>query len=229
MAARLTILVVEDHDLMRESLVALLTESGHQVLTAASAEDVDDLASPSLPDLYLLDLNLPGEDGFSLARRIRAHNHRAGIIMLTARTQQADKVEGYASGADIYLTKPLAVGELIGAITALGRRLKPAEPDHDGLQLDAAQLQLSGPLGSIPLNQSEASLLGSLACAPDHLLERWQIASKLGLALDNSSQASLEVRIGRLRRKLQTVSGNPQAIRAIRGIGYKLCLHLTLK
>ncbi|MFA7243641.1 MAG: response regulator transcription factor, partial [Sulfuricellaceae bacterium] len=111
-------------------------------------------------DILLLDLNLPGEDGISLARRIREVLPEVGIIMVTARRQARDKIEGYGSGADIYLTKPTSVEELDAAIQALSRRVRPAPALVTGrLRLNPATLQLSGPRSTIDVSDQECSLL----------------------------------------------------------------------
>ena len=102
----LNIVLVEDHDLLRTVTQSVLTQAGHNVLALSCAEEVDEALSGMSPDLYILDLNLPGEDGISLARRIRHSHPRVGIIMTTVRSEIADRLDGYESGADIYLPKP---------------------------------------------------------------------------------------------------------------------------
>jgi DNA-binding response OmpR family regulator len=227
--AHLNILVVEDHDFLREVTVDMLCQHGHQASGVACAEDIDDFTGNLLPDLYLIDLNLPGEDGLSLAKRIRGSHPAVGIIMVTARHQLQDKVAGYQSGADIYLAKPVEPEELLAAIESLRRRLKP---DHDSsaetLIVDVQRLMLRGPLGETALSQAEATLLSAFASAAGQSLERWQVALKLGQGDAGFSESSLEVRIGRLRRKLSDVGGTLPAIKAIRSVGYKLCLAICV-
>lgn len=107
----LHILVVEDNDSLRDATVDFLNAQGHQATGVVCAEDVDDTPTRGVPDLYLIDVNLPGEDGFSLAERIRQSQPMAGIVVMTARGQLNDRLEGYASGADNYLIKPVEQSE----------------------------------------------------------------------------------------------------------------------
>ncbi len=229
MAATLNIIVIEDHDSLREVTVALLNEHGHQAVGLASAEAVDDEAGGRVADLYLIDLNLPGEDGLSLAQRIRSAHPAVGIIMVTARMQAEDKVQGYASGADIYLPKPVGPDELLAAIGALARRVNPpAPPSAVTMALDQQRLVLRGPLLELHLVCAEATLLRALAIAPGQRLAYWQINEALGQLPDELNKASLEVRMVRLRKKLMQASGDGAALKSIRGHGYQLCVPLLL-
>ena len=229
MAAQLNIVLVEDHDSLREITVDVLRQHGHQVTGLACAEEVDETAGSRPADLYIIDLNLPGEDGIHLAQRIRKVNTHVGIIMVTARSQLQDKLNGYASGADIYLPKPVAAVELLAAIQALERRLKTetAVPDNS-LMLDLHRLLLTGPTAEAELTNSEATLLGALAQAPGHRLDNWQLAEILNQDMESFSKSSLEVRIVRLRKKIIQVGGSKGAIKSIRLQGYQLCLPLRI-
>ena len=120
----LEIVLVEDHDQLRRLTTAVLRARGHRVVALASAEEVDDSVTLSKPDIFILDLNLPGEDGVSLSRRIRAAQPRVGIIMTTVRREVEQRLVGYESGADAYLGKPTDVEELSAAVEALGRRVR---------------------------------------------------------------------------------------------------------
>ena len=121
MVARLNILVVEDNDDLRQTMVEVLAGEGHHVSGVDCAEAVPECIGAL--DLILIDLNLPGEDGLSLARRIRSTQPDIGMIMVTARRLPADRKRGYDSGADIYLPKPIAFEELCAAIESLSRRI----------------------------------------------------------------------------------------------------------
>jgi DNA-binding response OmpR family regulator len=121
----LNILVVEDHDDLREATVTALDSLGYAAHGADCAETMDEMLSDLSPDVLLLDLNLPGEDGLSIARRLRGALPNMGIIMVTARNQGRDITNGYDSGADIYVTKPTSPEELHAAIQALARRMQP--------------------------------------------------------------------------------------------------------
>jgi len=221
----LKIIVVEDHDALREMTVEALCEQGHHAIGVDSAEALPDwLGMP--PDVMVIDLNLPGEDGLSLARRVRAAQPGIGIIMLTARSQTSEKTQGYQSGADIYLTKPTSIEELIAALQAVARRLKPVAVDaatpNVAFTLDRARLLLSGPAGPVSLNALEAAVLSALAGALWQRMENWQLLKILAKSEASYTKARLEVLIFRLRKKLVQAGADEHAIKVIRQVGYQL-------
>ena len=112
MPRSLKIVVIEDYDDYREAICEALRRDGHEVVGVAMAEDVDDEPFGHVSDLYIVDLNLPGEDGISLARRIRHSQPDVGIVIVSARNSVEDRIGGYRSGANIYLTKPFSLDEL---------------------------------------------------------------------------------------------------------------------
>lgn len=230
MVAALNIIVVEDHDTLREVTVALLTEHGHRVTGLASAEALDDEAGGHAVDIYLLDLNLPGENGIDLAQRIRHAQPHAGIIILTVRNLAKDVVSGYNSGADMYLTKPLGHDELLAAVQALARRVKPGlrRATDTRLALDRQRLLLSGTNLSMNVTDADATLLSALARAAGQRLAYWQLHEVLGQQPTEANKASLEVRMVRLRKKLTLTTGDDAALKAVRGHGYQLCIELQL-
>lgn len=218
-ASALNILVVEDYDVLRNAMVKVLTRAGHRVLGVGMAEDVDDEPMGCLPDMYIIDLNLPGENGLSLARRIRQSTPDAHIVLATARIDIDDRVAGYAAGADIYLPKPVAPEELVAIAQSLSLRLRRRPQDEQTqLSLLSKRMLLKGPKAQAALTQSEVVILGALARAPDTVLEHWQVAQQLSA----DSKESQEVRIGRLRKKLIACGAEAPAIKAIRNQGYKL-------
>lgn len=227
-AVPLRIVVVEDHDLLREATVAMLNGHGHRAVGVVCAEDVDTLLLATLPDLYVIDVGLPGEDGFVLARRLRAARPSVGIVMTTARTRIGDRVTGYGSGADIYLPKPVDPDELLAAVLALGHRLRPAAPDADGLRLDVRQQRLHGAHTAVALTRAETTLLAALAQAGTQTLSRWQVATHMGLDNRLDERATLDVRISQLRHKLHDAGAARPALQAVRGHGYRLCVPLTI-
>lgn len=223
----LNIIVVEDHDALREVTVEALNTAGHHVIGLDSAEAFTDSGAKSV-DLMVIDLNLPGEDGISLARRMRESQPEIGIIMLTARTQPTDKMVGYQSGADIYLTKPTSVEELDAAIHALARRIKPPSREAATLILDMEHLVLIGSGGQTRLTTHEAVILAAFIRAPKRQLENWQLIELLGKNTAEYSKAALEVHIVRLRKKLVQAGTQDQPIKAIREYGYQLCERIRL-
>ena len=225
----LNIIVVEDHDDLREATVAALGRMGHHVRGIDCAEALDDEMGAFRADLLVLDLNLPGEDGISLARRVRAAQPDIGIIMVTARQQVQDKMKGYGSGADIYLTKPTTPEELGAAILALSRRLRPVVTTIGQLTLNPMTLQLHGPQGAVNISDQESTLLIAFAKAREHRLESWQMIELSGKQAESHSKATLEVQIVRLRKKLEQVGATTPTIKVIRGTGYQLCVSVVVK
>jgi len=228
MAASLNIIVVEDHDDLRETTVAALADMGHNARGVASAESLDDAMTGFSADLLVLDLNLPGEDGISLAKRLRAVQPHLGIIMVTARAHAKDKTAGYNSGADIYLTKPTSIEELGAAVSALGRRIRPVAAGSGGLHLHPIALQIRGH-EAVDISSLEGTLLSAFIRAPDHRLEHWQLLELAGKPLDEASKSALEVQIARLRKKLQQAGASGPAIKSIRGAGYQLCVAIDIR
>jgi DNA-binding response OmpR family regulator len=226
MATLLNIIVVEDHDDLREITVETLRAIGHQVVGVDCAEALVEIADTMHVDLMLLDLNLPGEDGISLARRIRQGQPGIGIIMLTARGKVLEKMQGYESGTDIYLTKPTTMDELGAAVQALARRLRPAAQTSAALKLDLHKLTLTGQQSQINLSAHEASLLAAFARAPGQRLENWQLITLLGKS--DISKAGLEMQIARLRKKLVQVSVYEHPIKVIRQVGYQMSIEVQV-
>lgn len=226
----LNIVLVEDHDILRQMLKQALQEAGHQVVALSCAEELEDVAGGQPADLFLIDLNLPGEDGLSLTERVRSAYPLAGLIVVTARSSLQDKLEGYARGADLYLTKPLEVPELCAAVAAMGRRRQRVDHMLQQQQADLFTLQQQqlriGKTGRPPvaLSASEVAMLVAFTRAPGQRVAYWQIAETLGLDLQNYPKASLEVRIVRLRKKLIEAGAPAGCIEAIRSHGYQLCM-----
>jgi DNA-binding response OmpR family regulator len=229
MDSAMKIVVVEDHDDLREVTVAALSDMGHDVRGVDCAEALDDELARFQPDILILDLNLPGEDGLSLARRLRAVAHNIGIIMVTARNQPHDVARGYTSGADIYVTKPASPDELQAAILALARRLQPRTQENDRLVLNPKTLQLRGHHGDADLSNQEYLLLASLAKAKDQRLETWQLLELSDKPVDEPEKKALAVQIVRLRKKLIEAGAAEPTIKAIRGTGYQLCVAVSIE
>jgi DNA-binding response OmpR family regulator len=170
-----------------------------------------------MPDVYIIDVMLPDEDGLSLTRRLRAKHPQAGIVITTARTTISDKVAGYESGADLYLTKPVHPKELIASLAALGKRTKLRSLSQgQGLVLQVSRLRLTGPNYTHDVSISDVKMLSAFVRAPGHSLERWQIAE-------------IEMRIARLRKKLLTAGAEQPGLKAVHKVGYVLCCPVTLE
>lgn len=226
MDTSLNVLVIEDNDELRDLTVEVLTSAGHRVRAVDCAEAVPELGGRV--DLVVLDLNLPGEDGLALAQRLRGTQPDIGIVMVTARGLTVDRLQGYGHGADVYLTKPVAFDELLATIAALGRRLQPHQPEQR-LQLQAATLQLMGVDGQVvSLNAAEANLLTAFSLAADSRLETWQLLDLPDSPVAQDPKAALELRLVRLRKKLEQAGAPSGSIKALRGWGYQLCVPLRI-
>ncbi|MFC7410599.1 response regulator transcription factor [Hydrogenophaga atypica] len=226
----LHILVVEDNDSLRDATTDFLNANGHHTTGVSSAEEVDDTPTRDLPDLYLVDVNLPGEDGFSLIKRIRASQPLAGIVLMTARGQLHDRLDGYNHGADNYLIKPVEQAELLACVRGLALRLKAGVPKVDGrLMLYSNSHRLIGPLGESQLSHGESMLLAAFSRAAGRKLERWQAMQLVDHHHRGLSQANMEMRISSLRKKLHTCGAPDASILALRGFGYALNCEIEIR
>ena len=224
----LNIVIVEDNDELRDTFVSALDQSGYNVVGFDSAEATVEALGSRKIDLMILDLNLPGEDGLSLCERLRQVYLDIGIIMVTARGEAGDKKAGYESGADIYLTKPVSLDELLAAIKALTRRLVPRTADAGHIHLDIEKMMLRGPGGDVALRPQEIAVLRALSCAPERKLESWQILDVLEMEGKAANKNAVGVLIFRINQKLEAAGGGNRAIRSIRGWGYQLCAAVML-
>jgi len=230
-AAGLSIGLVEDNDDLREAIMDILAGQGHRVVGFPSAEDLVEAPASSPFEIVILDLNLPGEDGLSLAARLKRVQPALRVVMMTTRTAITDRVRGYEVGADLYLPKPVAADELLAAVRALGRQLHSdttQSADRPVLQIDSRSLALRGPQGAVPLNASDVVLLTALARAPGQRLDYWQLMQALGLDVDAHGKASLAVRMTRLRGKLGYAGVAGDALKSLRASGYQLCVSLEI-
>lgn len=228
MVAHLNIVVVEDNHDLRTLLCNGLRSDGHQVTGLASAEELEDQSGVDHADAFLIDINLPGEDGMSLSRRIRKAHPLVGIIILSARAALDDKLVGYDSGADMYLTKPVEMSELQAAFKSFARRRQATISHvlHQSLTLN--KLELRGSSSAVKLTIQEATVLTAMARAPAGKLETWQIAELLEVEVDESFKSSLAVRMVRLRKKLSDAGATGTPIEAIRQFGYQLITHVEI-
>lgn len=223
----LKIALIEDNDDLRDLLARDISRAGYLVHTAESAEDLDDLVAQTIMDILILDLNLPGEDGLSIARRYKRSNPDLYIIMLTARGREQDRVAGYESGADMYLTKPISSTELMAAIGSVSRRLLKQHDQLD-VELNVRTMTLTG-IKPVELNRQEIVILKALNESPNGNLPYFRLLELCGETnLNELSKAALEVRVVRLRKKLSDVGLEGKGIRAIRGEGYQLLSRIKI-
>lgn len=229
MATNLKIVIVEDHDAFRVMMVAHLESKGYQVTGLDSGSALDAYLAESKPDILVLDLTLPLEDGLSIATRIRAAYPQIHIIMLTARISESDRVLGYESGADIYLSKPVSVAELEASIRSIARRqVNTTVHEHD-LWLDVISMRLEQGRQFTELTRQETQLLRALNEAPMQFLPAWALLERLGKDTDSKSRSNLDVLITRLRKKLFSATGQEGTLRVARNAGYQLTIRLRMK
>lgn len=206
-------------------MVDALQAERHKVIGVGNAEAVPEMLILGLVDLMVIDLNLPGEDGISLTRRVRTSHPTIGIVHVTARNHPEQRAEGYQSGADIYLTKPVALNELLAAIHSLTRRLQTGKAARqDKLTLSTSRLTLVGHGGlSVSLSAAESTLLNGLCLANGQRLEKWQILTLLHREEAQDQLAAIELVIVRLRKKIRLAGFHEPSIKVIRNWGYQLC------
>lgn len=224
------ILVVEDEASIQELLKLTLTQAGHEVEGAYSAEDALKLINDHLPDLILLDWMLPGMNGIELAHQLRAERRTQDvpIIMLTARVEEADLVRGLETGADDYITKPFSPRELTARIKAVLRRRAPQATEDiieiGGLQLDPSSHRVYGDGQEIEIGPTEFRLLHFLMTHPERVYSRSQLLDYVWGDHVVVEERTVDVHIRRLRSALEA-TGHDELIQTVRGAGYRLSPH----
>jgi DNA-binding response OmpR family regulator len=224
-----TILIVDDEQEVRDMTSEYLTQQGFKTLLAANAVEARALVSEHAVHLALLDLRMPGEDGFSLARHLREH-HGIGIVMVTAADTVMDRVVGLEIGADDYLCKPFHPRELLARVRSVLRRSAAlaAVPEKAECRvkfgkciLDLESHRLFGDDGNeVPITSMEFDLLQAFARNPNRALSRDQILSLTQHRDREPFDRSIDIRIGRLRRKIELNPDKPQTLKTLRGAGY---------
>ena len=221
------VLVVEDEPAIQELVAVNLEHAGHQVWRASSVEEGDALVRDALPDVILLDWMLPGMSGLAYARKLRGaeRTRRIPIIMLTARAEERDKIEGLESGADDYLTKPFSPKELLARIKAVLRRRSPELTDDAveiaGLRLDPATHRVVGNGREIALGPTEFRLLHFFITHPERVHSRAQLLDRVWGDHVFVEERTVDVHIRRLRQALEA-SGHDGLIETVRSSGYRM-------
>ena len=222
------ILVVDDDEALRDLLHDYLTREGYRVTGVGDGPAMDKWLVNNRADLVVLDLMLPGEDGLSIARRLRAES-TVPIIILSARGEDVDRIVGLEVGADDYLPKPFNPRELLARIRAVLRR-KGSEPDSAApsrrvrfgpFELDTGSQVLRRDGEPVSLTGGEANLLQVFAAHPDRILDRDRLLDLLKGYERTPFDRSVDVRVARLRSKIEDDSRNPRYIRTVWGKGYR--------
>ena len=220
-----TIIVVEDDEDIADSIRYNLEREGFRARLALTGEDALNLILDRPPNLILLDLNLPHMSGFELCRRLRSESTTAQvpILMLTARTEEADKVLGLNMGADDYITKPFSMRELVARVNAALRRAEGSEAnrpvfDDGSLRIDPATFTVNFRGGEVRMTRKEFALLSELARNQGRVLTREFLLDRVWGVTYYGDSRTLDVHIRRLRQKL----GDSTVIETVTGIGYRL-------
>lgn len=223
------VLLVEDNTALREALQDQLTHSGFAVRGVGDGQELNQALATAIPHVVVLDLNLPDEDGLSIARRLRQALPHIGIVMLTARVRSIDRQEGYESGADVYLTKPVKPSELTTVLQTLCRRMVPVSLPGSWF-LNMSLLQLIPPdQPAISLTVSEATLVHELALSGE-LLGMSRLIELFGdIDLpESTNKLRIEQIVSRVRRKMDAVLHGQPGIKAVTRLGYKLFVPIRL-
>ncbi|WP_214369102.1 response regulator transcription factor [Pseudonocardia sp. H11422] len=212
------VLVVEDAETIRTAVVAGLREAGYDATARVDGRDLESELAGYRPDLVVLDVMLPGRDGFTLLGVVRSHSD-AGVVMLTARDGVEDRLRGLHGGADDYVVKPFALAELVARVTAVLRRMgrTPSTIAVGDLVVDAAAGWVLRAGTPIDLTATELRLLDYLAAQRGRVVSKAQILTRIWGYTDYDPNL-VEVHISALRRKL----GEPRLLHTVRGLGYVL-------
>ena len=230
MSDRAKLLVVDDDPELRELITAYLSKQGYDIVAVGDGRAMDQALSASAIDLVILDLMLPGEDGLTIANRLK-NTTDVPIIIVSAQGEDVDRIVGLEIGADDYIGKPFNPRELLARVRAVLRRVRgsaivgaPGRLAQFGdfrLDLNAHMLSKNGT--TVPLTSGEFDLLGILVRHPNQVLDRDRILDLLTGAERSPFDRSIDVRITRLRSKIEPDPASPVFIRTIWGKGYMFC------
>ena len=224
-----TILIVEDEHAVARGIQYALQQEGYEVAVATSGEEGLDIATHQAPDLVVLDVRLPGMDGFEVLRRLRAAGAKMPVLVLTARDDEVDKVIGLELGADDYLTKPFGLRELMSRIRALLRRSYGDLADavggrvirHSDLIIDLERRRVQRGERRISLTPTEFEILRHLASRPGRVYTR---SERLELLRDydalDQDEKTINVHVSHLREKIEDDPAVPVFVLTVRGVGY---------
>ena len=218
------ILVVEDEPSLREGLVELLVGEGHSVEAVGDGETGVRVGREGPFDLVLLDLMLPRLDGLEVCRRLREAKPNLGILMLTARGDEADKVVGLKRGADDYVTKPFGTQELLARVESLGRRLAveaaPERVEIDGALLDLGRCLFERNGTSETLTARETNLLRLLHRHRNRAVSRAELLEEVWQAPGDLQTRTVDMCVANLRQKIERDPRKPSIVVTVKGVGY---------
>ena len=227
MGEQVRVVVVDDERPLAELLARYLTREGYQVELAHDGPAALELIARVDPDVIVLDLMLPGIDGLEVARRVRATSD-AYLVMLTARSEEVDRIVGLRVGADDYVTKPFSVGELVARIQAMLRRPRrggtaPEDVRAIGaLRIDPSSHEARLAEVTLPLTPIEFALLEQLSAAPRQVWSKEQLLEQVWGSASYRDPHVVAVHVGNLRRKLIEAGDRTGLVHTVRGVGYRL-------
>jgi two-component system alkaline phosphatase synthesis response regulator PhoP len=227
--AKGTILIVEDEENIRDLVAAYLERAGFDVVAAVDGETALRLAEQTDPVLVVLDLMLPGIDGLEVCRRLRRESD-VPILMLTARTEERDKLVGLGLGADDYVTKPFSPREMVARVRTILRRAGPGQRPAEGqiltqggLEMDIVRRTVAVDGRPVNLSLREFELLHTLLDHPGRVFSRQELLDRCwGLDFAGVDRV-VDVHVSNLRAKLGDDPASPRFIKTVRGVGYRLC------
>lgn len=234
-AASVSLLVVDDEATLREPLAAYLARQGFVVREAESAAAARTALLSDTPDLVLLDVMMPGEDGLSLCRHL-VETKAIPTILLTARGEPTDRIVGLEIGADDYVVKPFEPRELVARIRSVLRRASksPAQPEDDaqylfeGWRLDPLKRRLTDPEGAtVPISTAEFRLLTAFLNRPRQVIDRDRLLDLVQGREAHLFDRAVDNQVSRLRRKIEADSKNPHFIQTVRGGGYRFAADVS--
>ncbi len=216
------ILAVDDDDRLRDLLKRYLSREGHDVTTAKDAASARKLMATMTFDLVILDVMMPGEDGLSLLKSVREKKSDTPVILLTARGQASERIEGLKLGADDYLPKPFEPEELALRIGSILKRAAPEAPVEElklaGMIFHVGKGELRKDGRLVRLTESETQLLSILAQRAGAAISRHELAMLTAAGVERS----VDVQVTRLRRKIERDPREPVHLQTVRGVGYRL-------
>ena len=217
------VMIVEDEPRMRALLVEVLTAEGHETVAVGEGMEALAVATRGEVDAAVIDVMLPGMDGFELCRHLRRHEVDMGVLLLTARAGLEDRVAGLDSGADDYLTKPFEAAELRARVRALLRRQQrsPSTLAVGDLQLDASALRARCDGRALALSVKEFSLLRTLAQRAGTTVSRVELLEEVWGSVEHYGASVVDQYVSHLRKKLAS-SGSSVLVATVRGVGYRL-------
>lgn len=225
-----TVLIIEDEDPIRMSVADALRSKGYEVLEAADGVTGENMALRDDPDLVLLDLMLPRRDGFSVLRNLRKDRLAVPIIMLTARGEEFDRVQGFDFGADDYVVKPFSMAELLGRIRALLARSGGGAPGVDGVgdrarfgdtEVDFAAFSVKCAGRSAALSRRELELLQYFLRFDGEALDRYRLLSDVWGPDDDPTVRTVDQHVLKLRKKIEPDPAEPRHLITVHGVGYR--------